>query len=47
MPVSEATLSASPTKPQLQSGSGWPSLEQAVHRDLHVPELAGHPGRAA
>ena len=24
MPVSEATLSASPSKPQLQRGSGWP-----------------------
>ena len=24
-----------------------PSLEQAVHRDVHVAELAGHAGRAA
>ena len=47
MPVSEATLSASPSKPQLQCGTGWPSAEQAVHRDVDVAELAGHAGRAA
>ena len=46
MPVSEATLSASPSKPQLQCGSGWPWLEEAVHRDVHVAELAGEPRRA-
>ena len=45
MPVSEATLSASPSKPQLQWGSGWPSLEQPVHRDVDVAQLAGHARR--
>ena len=40
--LSDATLSASPTKPQLQVGTGWPSAEQAIHRNVHVSELAGH-----
>ena len=39
-------LSASPAKPQLHCGSGWPRLEQAVHRDVHVAELAGEAGGA-
>jgi hypothetical protein len=28
IPVSEATLSASPTNPQLQTGTGWPSASR-------------------
>ena len=28
IPVSEAMLSASPTKPQLHTGSGWPSASR-------------------
>ena len=44
IPVSDATLSASPYRPQLQAGTGWPAAEQPVHRDPHVPELPRHPG---
>ncbi len=43
-PVSDATLSASPTKPQLHAGIGLVVGEQPVHRDVDVPELAGHTG---
>ena len=42
MPDSDATLSASPLKPQLQRGSGWSSEQQAVHRNVHMPQLTGH-----
>ena len=45
MPVSDATLSTSPSNPQLHCGYGCPSCEQSVHRHVHVTELAGHPGR--
>ena len=46
MPVSEAIASTSPLKPQLHFGSGWPSSEQALHRDVHVAQLACEAGRA-
>ena len=47
MPVSEATLSASPARPQLQTGTGWPGAEQPVHRHPDMAKLARHPGGSA
>ena len=45
MPVSEATLSTSP-EAAVARGHRLAVVEQAVQRDVHVAELAGHPGRA-
>ena len=46
MPVSEATLSASPLEPAVALRDGLALGQQPLHRDVDVAELAGHAGRA-
>ena len=46
MPVSEATLSASPSKPQLHCGIGWPSASRPCMGMWTWPSSPANPGRA-
>ena len=47
IPVSEATLSASATKPQLHIGNRLAVGEQSLHRYVDMAEFARHPRRSA
>ena len=46
MPLNDATLSRSRGEPAVAPRHRLARHEQAVHRDLDVAQLAGHPGRA-